>query len=146
MKRTIARIGAALAITMASVSSVAGIASADPVGSPVSFVVSLACDNGVNYEVIVSGNGPFAVAHDLASNSILVPTGFGEFHGVLTDAEGNVVDEFTDPPVTKGNATRDRATSATCTFEVEETFTIPELGLVTLHGEGSVIGFVTPAR
>lgn len=146
MKRTIGRIVTSLAFTTASVLSVAGIANADPVGSPTSFVVQLACDNGADYEVIVSGNGAFAVAHDLASNSILVPTGFGEFHGVLTDAEGNVVDEFTDPPVAKGNATRDRATSATCTFEVEETFTVPELGLVTLRGEGSVIGFVTPAR
>jgi hypothetical protein len=145
MKRTIGRIVMALAFITA-LSSAAGIASADPIRSPRSFVEQLACDNGVTYEVVVTGAGLFTPAHDLASNSILVPTEFGEFHGVLTDAQGNVLEEFTDPPLLKGNAPQDHATSVTCTFDFEETFTDPELGLVTFQGEGSVIAFVTPVR
>jgi hypothetical protein len=142
MKRMIA----VAALSVASVWPVAGIANADPIGSSRSFGVELHCDNGATYDVVVTGSGPFTPAHDLASNTILVPTSFGEFHGVVTDAEGNVVEEFTDPAVLKGSATKDRATSVTCTFDVEETFEIPELGVVTLTGDGSVTGFATPAR
>ncbi|MFI7060646.1 hypothetical protein ACIBL3_06665 [Kribbella sp. NPDC050124] len=141
MKRMIA----VAALGVASVWPMAGIANADPIGSSRTLLVELHCDNGSTYDVVVAGNGLFTPAHDLASSSILVPTSFGEFHGVITDAEGNVVEEFTDPAVFKGSATKDRATSVTCTFEVEQTFEIPELGVVTLTGDGSVTGFVTPA-
>jgi hypothetical protein len=145
MIKTIVRLGVVLVFGAASALAAASTAGADPGGSPRSFQVALVCDNGVTYQLILNGNGEFAVGHDSASNSIVVPTAFGPFHGVLTDAEGNVVDEFTDPAATKGSSTKDRATSAACTFEIDDTFTDPELGVVHFHGEGSATVFVTPA-
>jgi len=76
----------------------------------------------------------------VVSNSILVPTAFGETTFMVTDAEGNVTTE-TDPPVSKGAASSPRATTMSCTFHVEGT----ENGFSFVL-EGSVTGFVTPVR
>ena len=131
--------GVALATTLGSASA----ASADPKGE----VVPLVCDNGNTYQAAVNGNGAFTPAHDLASTSMLVPTSFGEFHGTLTDSDGNVIEEFVDPPTTKGNSgKRARATTTSCTFSFTESFDDPDLGPVTFSAEGSVTGFVTPVR
>ncbi len=146
MSKIIGRTVMAMALGAASVLAAAGSASADPTGAPNSFQVPLECDNGSSYTVVLNGNGEFTAAHDLASNSTLIPTAFGPFHGTLTDDAGNVVAEFTDPAVAKGSSTKDRATSVSCTFVIDDTFTDPELGLVHFHGEGSVEGFVTPVR
>ena len=146
MTRTIVRLAVVLAFGAGSALGVASSAGADPGGSPRSFQVPLVCDNGTTYQLILNGNGQFAPGHDSASNSIIVPTAFGPFHGVVTDADGNVLDEFTDPAVSKGNSTKDRGTSTECTFEIDDTFTDPELGVLHFHGEGSATVFVTPAR
>jgi len=131
--------GLAIAGSLAS----AGAASADPPGDPFPVV----CDNGVTYEVTLNGNGAFTPAHDLASTTILVPTAFGEFHGTVTDADGNVIDEFVDPPMVKGSSGgHERATTTSCTFSITESFEDPELGPLTFTGEGSVTGFVTPVH
>ena len=85
--------------------------------------------------------------HDLASTTILVPTSFGEFHGTVTDSDGNVIDEFVDPPMTKGSSgNQARATTTSCTVTIAEIFDDPVLGTLTFTGEGSVTGFVTPVR
>lgn len=147
MIRTSVRLGAVGAIAAACVVGAAGTASADPVNAPKSFQVPLVCSNGAHYTVaVMDNNGQFAAAHDVASTKTLIPTAFGPFHGVLTDAAGQVVDEFTDPAVSKGRATKSRRTSVHCTFRITQTFTIPELGDVTLNATGSVTGFVAPAR
>lgn len=145
MIRTIVRLTVVLALGAGSALGVATIAGADPGGAPGSFRVPLVCDNGATYQLILNGNGAFAVGHDSASNSIIIPTAFGPFHGVVTDADGNVVDEFTDPAVAKGNSTKERGTSAECTFELDDTVTDPDLGVLHFHGEGSATVFVTPA-
>jgi hypothetical protein len=135
-------------VAMAAVAVLGGIgtAMADPGNAPNSSEVPLVCDGGATYTVVVNGNGQFAAAHDVASNATLIPTAFGPFHGVITDEAGNVVDEFTDPAVAKGSSTKTRTTSISCTYTFDETFTDPELGVLTFHGDGSVIGFSTPAR
>lgn len=116
---------------------------ADPKGAPIAVV----CDNGNTYQVTVNGNGAFTAAHDSASTAILVPTAFGEFSGTLTDSDGNVLEEFTDPPMIKGAAANQgRATSTACTYVVTGTFEDPDLGTVTFAGTGTVTGFVTPVR
>jgi hypothetical protein len=121
----------------------AGAASADPQGE----AFPVRCDNGVTYQVTINGNGAFTPAHDAASNSILIPTALGEFHGTLTDSDGNLIDEFVDPPVTKGSSgNHARATTTSCGFTITESFDDPELGSVTFTGEGSVSGFITPVR
>jgi hypothetical protein len=76
----------------------------------------------------------------VAINSILVPTAFGETTFTVTDPEGNVTTE-TDPPVSKGSSSHPRATTTSCTFHVEGT----EDGFSFVL-DGSVTGFVTPAR
>jgi hypothetical protein len=144
MSRIFSRTVTCLALGAASALVVASSASADPGRAPGSFEVSLVCDNGSTYELVLNGNGEFAVGHDTASNSIVVPTSFGPFHGVITDDAGNVVEEFTDPALTKGSSTKVRATSTSCTFEFAETFTDPELGVLHFQGEGSAVVFVTP--
>jgi len=144
MSRIFSRTVTCLVLGAASALVVASSAGADPGRAPGSFEVPLVCDNGSSYVVVLNGNGEFTVGHDTASNSIVVPTAFGPFHGVITDDAGNVVDEFTDPALTKGSSTKDRGTSTSCTFEFNETFTDPELGVLHFHGEGSVVVFVTP--
>ena len=143
---TVFRLAAVAGLGAASVLGGVGTAVADPGRAPNSFEVPLVCDDGASYEVVVNGNGDFGVGHDTASNAMLIPTAFGPFHGVITDAEGNVLDEFTDPPLIKGNATKDRATSVSCTYVLDDTFTDPEFGELHFQGEGSVVGFSTPAH
>ena len=130
-------------LTMAVSLCGAGAASADPQGEAFPVV----CENGITYQVTDSGNGAFTPAHDVGSTSTLIPVAFGEFHGTLTDSEGNVIEEFVDPPASKGSSGKQvRATTTSCTFTITETFDDPDLGLVTFTGEGSVTGFVTPVR
>jgi hypothetical protein len=119
-----------------AVIGVGGAAAADPMGEAFPVV----CDNGVTYQVVVAGNGQFTPAHDVASNSILVPTAFGETTFTVTDPEGNVTTETT-PPVSKGSASPPLATTTSCTFHVEGS----EDGF-TFVLVGSVTGFVSPVR
>lgn len=119
-------------------------AQADPHGD----TFDLDCDNGSSYTVTASGNGAFTPALDADSNTVFVPTSFGEFHGVVTNADTDeVIDEFTDPPAVKGSSGKDRATTVDCTFTFTGEEFVPELGF-TIHfeGSGSVTGFSTPAR
>jgi hypothetical protein len=119
-------------------------AQADPGGE----TFPLVCDNGSTYTVITAGNGAFTPAHDTDSTTTFVPTSFGEFHGEVTNAEtGELIEEFTEPPATKGNSEKQRGTSLTCTFSFSGEEFVPELG-ITIHfeGGGSVSGFSTPAR
>jgi hypothetical protein len=131
--------GVAIATSLLGASA----ASADPKGETFPVV----CENGVIYEVTINGNGEFTPAHDSASNSILVPTAFGELHGTITDADGNVIDEFVDPAASKGSSdSQTRATTTACTFTITDSFDDPDLGPLTFTGVGSVTGFITPVR
>ncbi len=120
----------------------AGAAAADPPGE----VVTVVCDNGSTYMVALNGNGDFTPAHDVASTTTLVPTAFGEFHGTVTDSDGNVIDEFVDPAMTKGSSSKQRATTTSCTFTITDSFEDPDLGMLTFTGTGSVTGFITPVH
>jgi hypothetical protein len=146
MIRSIGRSAAVISLSATAVLGNMGAAAADPANAPNSIEVALICDNGATYTAVANGGGQFAAAHDVESNATLIPTAFGPFHGMLTDEDGNVLEEFTDPAVAKGSSTKARATSISCTFVIEETFTDPNLGLLTFHGEGSVVGFSTPVR
>jgi hypothetical protein len=126
--------------------AVAAPATADPTHGENGEPFTIVCDNGHSYEAVGNGNGDFTPAHDLNSNTVLVPTSFGEFHGTVTDEQGTVIEEFTEEAGAKGNSTRNRKTSTSCTFSFHGTFDDPDLGLVTFDGTGSVVGFVTPAR
>jgi hypothetical protein len=133
---------AAASLGIAAALSVSAPASADPKGEQIEVV----CDNGTTYSAVVIGNGAFSPGHDSESTTMLIPTSFGEFHGVVTDSTGTVIDEFTDPPAAKGSSTKARATSTSCTFTIVEHFDDPDLGPLTFTGTGSVTGFVTPVH
>jgi hypothetical protein len=132
--------GAGLAVAAAL--SISAPASADPKGHAIEVV----CDNGTTYWAVGEGRGQFAPVHDVDSNSVLIPTSFGEFHGVITDSTGAVVEEFTDPPATKGSSTHPRGTSVSCTYFTVGHFEVPEIGRLDVAGTGTVEAFVTPAR
>lgn len=133
---------AAAALGVAAAVTIAAPASADPKTHPIEIV----CDNGVTYWAADSGRGQFTPAHDVSSNTVLVPTSFGEFHGVITDSSGAVVEEFTDPAVAKGSSAKSGATLTSCTFTTLGHFEVPELGVLTVTGAGTVQALVTPAR
>lgn len=111
-------------------------ASADPTGE----AFALTCE-GTTYAVVVKGNGLFTPAHDADSNTNFMPVFFGEFHGTVTDGTGEVIDSFTDPPVTKGTG---KNADLDCTYTFAGTFEDPELGILTVEGTGTVSGFTTP--
>ena len=131
-----------LPLAVLALAAVGQPASADPKGD----VVTIACDNGNTYSAVVKGNGDWTPAHDLASNTILVPTAFGESTFTITDSEGNVIDSETDPGSTKGHANKPRKTSTDCTFSFGGTEEDPDLGTLTFSATGTVSGFTTPAR
>ena len=129
-------------LTMAASFAGAGAAAADPTKAQ---TLTLVCDNGSTYTVVVNSSGEWSPAHDVNGTSMLVPVSFGALHGTVTDANGNVVDEFTDPASVKGRSgSQQRATSASCTFTSDDTFVDPDLGPLHVHVDGSVVGFVTP--
>ncbi len=61
---------------------------------------------------------------------------------------GEVIDEFTDPAeVWKGNSTKDRRTSESCTYTISDEFYDEELEQdLIVYFTGTVAGFSTPAR
>lgn len=135
----------ATAVATLSLAVPAGAAAADPKveGTP----VVISCDNGHTYQAAVAGNGEFTPAHDLDSNTMLIPTAFHGFSGTVTDSEGNVIDQFDDPTSTfKGASDKERSTSTSCQFTFSEVFEDPDLGTLTFTATGGVSGFLTPAR
>jgi hypothetical protein len=137
--------GAGLTAVLALAVLTPSAAQADPVRNGDALV--LTCD-GQSYDVVIAGRGAWLPAHDLDSNRIFVPTSFGEANGTVTIvATGEVIDEFTDPALWKGRATRERSTSVDCTYSSSFEFYDQELEQA-LHIDviGSVEGFYTPAR
>jgi len=129
-------------MTMAALLAGAGAAAADPTKAQ---TLTLVCDSGRTYTVVVNSSGAWSPAHDVISTSTLIPVSFGEVHGTVTDGTGSVVDEFTDPAMVKGSSgSQHRATSTSCTFTSDDTFNDPDRGPLHVHVEGSVVGFVTP--
>lgn len=135
-----------LAVAVGVASVVPGMAHADPL-TPSSDTFELSC-GAESYEVVIAGNGAFLPAHDVHSTRILVPTYFGETTGTVTIAgTDEVIDQFTDPPIWKGRATKGRATSVSCTYTI--VFEIHDEQLdehLVVEITGPVEGFYTPAR
>ena len=136
----------------ASVPVLAGTAGADPSNAHSATLVPLVCDDGQIYDAVAnSGNSSvqtFSPAHDLNSSSVLIPVSFGEFSGTLTNSNGDIIDEFTEPGATKGRARATGNTPVHCTFTFGETFVVTEPGgdlppgTYTFSGTGSVTGFI----
>ena len=127
-----------LAMVVAGVA--AGVAAADPVNAPKSAPITIHCGNTTYYGVVI-GNGAWSPAHDLNSNSILIPVAFGVETGVFTDPSGNVFTS-TSPPRAKGSAAPSGGTPVNCSYTVGPV-TFPDGSSFT--ASGTVTGFVTPA-
>jgi hypothetical protein len=133
--------GAAVAVGV--LGSSMGAAGADPKGGG----THLTCD-GASYEVVVAGNGNWTPAHDTDSNTVFVPTWFGDFHGTVRDDAGNVVDEFFEEgDFPKGQSAKNKGDILECTFSFTEVSdgSDPEFPEgFTFTGEGEVRVFATP--
>ncbi len=113
----------------------AGVAGADPKKGE---FITLNCDNGQTYDIVVNGNGQWTPAHDLNSNAILKPFAFGPFTGTVTDPQGNVVEQFTEPGESKRAARNQRLVECGFSFSgTEEGFTFTGTGTVLVKITGS---------
>ena len=134
-------IGGLCALGMASVLASATAAGADP-KTP---TIPVVCDNGHTYDVVVNGNGVFTPAHDIDSTAILVPVSFGPFTGTVRNAQGQIVDTFTEPGSEKGQAAKGLTDPVGCTYSIHEVSdgSDPEFPAgYTFHGTGTVVGRV----
>jgi hypothetical protein len=131
-----------LSVTAAAALGLSALAAAPATADPKGETIPLTC-GGVTYAVAVNGDGDFTPAHDTASTRMFIPVWFGPFHGTVTDASGTVIDEFTDPAMTKGAG---KNADLECSYTFHDTFEDPELGTLTFDGSGTVRGFVTPRR
>lgn len=122
-----------------------GTAGADPKGD----TFDINCDNGKTYSIVTNGNGEFTAAHDANSNASIVPVSFGPFTGTVTDADGNVVDSFTEPGSSKGQSAKGVKNPVTCSFSFTEVSdgTDPDFPAgFTFAGSGTAVVRITPSR
>ena len=106
-------------LVLGLVGAIGGPAGADPINAKKAQRVTATCENGETVDVVTNGSGAFTAAHDINSTATIVVFAFGEFTGTVTDPEGNVVDGFTDPPITKRPA--ENQDLLECPFSFSET-------------------------
>jgi hypothetical protein len=133
------RLASALAMTVLSAALVGGTAAAAPVNAPNALQLTLDCGEAGTFDVVVNGNGRFAPGH-IVGGGVLIPVAFGETTFTLTDPEGNVLVEETEPAVAKGSgkAKRNRALLE-CSFDFsfeEDGNTVTVRGTVTAFRAG----------
>ena len=130
-----------LALVCVAVLVLAGAAVAGPINSqsPNSFIVALSCDNGDSFDVIAVG-GDWSPGHIIGQQRVFHVLAFPTFSGTLTDPEGNVVDQFSDPARFRGqgNVPTSATGVTTCSFTLE----FQEDGF-TFTGVGTVTGYIT---
>ena len=125
------------------VAAPAGTAVADPKGE----TFELMCANGKTYTVVTPpGNGDWTPAHDVNSNTVLVPVAFGEFTGTISQGGKEIV-TFTEEGETKGSGKQRNTTS--CSYAFTESFTLtadeaeaeglPGAGTYDFEGGGTVL-------
>jgi hypothetical protein len=128
------------AVTAALVAGGAPLAAAAP---PEREPITLVCDDGETYDVVVNGAGAFTPGRVVGTNQVLVPIAFGET--VFTAPDGTVV--FTEPARAKGNVQdRNPRDTVECTFTDSFVLPEPEGGLpagTVITITGSVTGFFT---
>jgi hypothetical protein len=116
---------------------------ADPVGGD---QIHLTCGS-TSYDVVSNkGNGAWTPVHDTRSTRVFIPTSFGSFTGTIRDANGTVVDTFTDPASSvKGSGARDAmADIISCTYTFTEVSDGSDPNFpagYTFTGTGDVSGF-----
>jgi hypothetical protein len=127
-----------LALAMVVAGAAAGVAAADPANAPNSAPVTITCGSTI-YNAVVNGNSAWAPAHDLNSNSVLIPVAFGVETVVVTDTSGTTTS--TNPAEDKGRSAPHGGQAVSCSYHLA--FSFPG-GSVVING--TVTGFVTPAN
>ena len=110
---------------------------------------ALVCDNGTTYQATSNGNGEFTPAHDLGGTGVFVPVSFGTFSGTIRNAQGQVVDSFTEPGTSKGQSAKGLSNPVTCTFSFSEVSdgSDPEFPAgFTFSGSGSATVRLAPGK
>lgn len=143
--QTSRRILVATVVAASTLMASGAAAGADPPGFP----VVLECGSGT-YDALLMGNGAFAPGHDAASNAIFHPVAFpGDFHGTILDAEGAVVDSFTEPDGgVRGNGGKNK-TIDECTYDFVIVGDGSDPFLAAGHtflGGGNVNGYWSPPQ
>jgi hypothetical protein len=126
-------------LAMVVVGAAAGVAAADPTNAPGSAPITVTCGN-TTYHAVVNGNGAWLPAHDLNSNSILIPVAFGVETDVFTDPSGTV-HTSTVPARAKGSSAPNGAPLLNCSYHLALSF--PNGASLVI--DGTVTGFATPA-
>ncbi len=104
------------------------------------FTLELACSDGNDYSVTLLQTTPEQPAvHIVGTSSVLVPTSF-QWHVVVIDAEGNVLDETTSPPENVHGRSVDQLPTIECTFTQVAHHNLPD-GPVTIEVDGTVWAF-----
>ena len=132
------RLGFLVLAMLVVAGAAAGAAAADQANARNSAPVTITCGSTV-YNAVVNGNGLWAPAHDLNSNSILIPVAFGVQTTVVTDTSGTTTS--TDPAQAKGGSAPHGGQAVSCSYHLA--FSFPG-GSVAI--DGTVTGFVTPAN
>jgi hypothetical protein len=107
------------AFALGLVGTMGGPAGADPTNAKKAQRITATCENGETVEVVTNGSGAFTASHDLNSTATYIPFAFSEFTGTVTDPDGNVLDSFTDPSLTKRPASN--LDLVECPFSFSET-------------------------
>jgi hypothetical protein len=115
------------------------VAAADPSNAPGSAPITITCGSTI-YHAVVNGNGVWSPAHDLNSNSILIPVAFGAETHVFTDLNGTVTTTIF-PGTAKGSSAPNGGTLLNCSYHIALSFPIGSLVI-----DGTVTGFATPAN
>ena len=115
-------------------------ASAEP---PQESPETLACENGVTYEIAVNpGNGQWTPAFDTASTRVFIPLEFDGFQGSIYLAEdypdGDPILTFDDPTMVVKPAKAAGLRHLDCTFTLVDHELDPDLGEVVFVGTGGV--------
>jgi hypothetical protein len=140
MRSITRRLASGLAIALLGAAFTAGPATADPVNAPNAVPVTVECGEAGTFDAVANGNGAFTPAHDLNSNAVLIPVSFGPTTFTVTNAEGSVVFQETEPGRTKGSGTVPPGRAG---FNCSFSFSFPAEEGNTATVTGTVTGFLS---
>ena len=136
LPRIMVAAAAALAAAIGGSTAAAPAAAAPSNGN--TFVLDLSCSDGQHYPItLVDKAAQPSAAHLLDRNSVLIPTAF-QFHIVVLDSVGRVVEEVTPPPQIVRGRSGEHHETMSCTFAQTHNETLAGVGEVTIRLEGTV--------
>ena len=106
------------------------------------FTLDISCADGSAFVITVLAPTPErAATHVVGSTSVIVPTRF-QWHVVVTDGSGQVIDESTSPPEPVHGRSGEHLDTVECTFTQFAHHDWPDIGPVTIEVDGTVDAYV----